>query len=229
MYSIAGILVDMNPRARVWAEACEPYRCARGSADVCIDITDDMLSYTRELLPRASEAMVESVCAHRVFCASLMRFDALMMHTSAVTLNDYAYLFTAPSGVGKSTHARLWQALFNAAIINDDKPVLRRIDGRFYAFGTPWSGKDWINLNASALVRSICYISRADVNAIRPMRADARLRLLLNQFYQPREAYGLDDWFSLFNELISGVYTYELSCLPDEDAARVARAVMERA
>ena len=47
--------------------------------------------------------------------------NALLMHASAIFYNDKTVIFTAASGVGKTTQAELWQKYRNAAIINGDK------------------------------------------------------------------------------------------------------------
>ena len=81
------------------------------------------------------------------FYRNLLFHDGLMLHASAVAYEGYAYLFSGPCGMGKSTHARLWQQVFGekAVIFNDDKPALRCVDGKWFAYGTPWCGKDGIN------------------------------------------------------------------------------------
>ena len=40
-------------------------------------------------------------------------------------------------------------------VINDDKPIIRKIDGEFYVYGTPWQGKESIGKNIPALILSV--------------------------------------------------------------------------
>ena len=102
------------------------------------------------------------------FYSKLIRFGGMMLHASAVELNGEAYLFSGPSGIGKSTHSRLWTSLFpEASIFNDDKPALRLIDGVWYAYGTPWCGKDGINRNIKAPLKGICFLRRGESNSMR--------------------------------------------------------------
>ena len=76
----------------------------------------------------------------------------MLLHSSAVVVDGYAYLFSADSGTGKSTHTGLWKQHFGdrAYIINDDKPAIRKVDGEWYVFGTPWSGKTDTSVNPRA-------------------------------------------------------------------------------
>jgi serine kinase of HPr protein (carbohydrate metabolism regulator) len=59
-------------------------------------------------------------------------YDTFLFHGSAIAVDGVGYLFTAKSGTGKSTHARLWRELLGAraVMVNDDKPLLRVTEGR---------------------------------------------------------------------------------------------------
>ena len=46
------------------------------------------------------------------FYRELLKFSGFMLHSSAIEYEGRAYLFSGPSGRGKSTHTRLWQSLF---------------------------------------------------------------------------------------------------------------------
>jgi len=96
-------------------------------------------------------------------------FDGFMLHASAVVVDGYAYLFSGPCGMGKSTHTGLYLQQFGdrAVIINDDKPILRRVDGVWRAYGTPWSGSEGINQNLSAPIAGVCFLQRGDTSLTR--------------------------------------------------------------
>ena len=108
------------------------------------------------------------------FYRQLLDFNGLMLHSSALELDGVAYLFSGPCGVGKSTHTRLWQSTFGekVKVFNDDKPALRRLDDGWFAYGTPWCGKDGININMKVPLGGICFLKQGDENSIR--RLDKR-------------------------------------------------------
>ena len=91
-----------------------------------------------------------------------------MLHSSAVVVDGYAYLFSADSGVGKSTHTDLWLKLLGekAFIVNDDKPAIRNIDGEWFVYGTPWCGKNNTNKNAKIKLGAIVFLERSEDNWI---------------------------------------------------------------
>ena len=79
-----------------------------------------------------SDAYLETLAVYRKIAAGLLDYDTLLFHGSVVAVDGAAYLFTAKSGTGKSTHTRLWQKQFGAraVMVNDDKPLIRiREDG----------------------------------------------------------------------------------------------------
>ena len=39
-------------------------------------------------------------------------YDTILFHGSVIAVDGEGYLFTAKSGTGKSTHARLWRETF---------------------------------------------------------------------------------------------------------------------
>ena len=117
-------------------------------ADIVID--SNWKSFQQKF-PVVSDSESEYYCSAYSFYTQLVNFNGLMLHSSAVVMDGRAYLFSAPSGTGKSTHTQLWLDVFGekAGILNDDKPALRRIDGKWYAYGTPWCGKEHWGCNAS--------------------------------------------------------------------------------
>ena len=96
------------------------------------DIVIDPEDFQYDLYdPRVTKELEIYLETGRLFGSQLLMHDGLYLHASAVELDGKAYLFSADSGVGKSTHTRLWQQLHGskARIINDDKPALRCLDG----------------------------------------------------------------------------------------------------
>ena len=144
-----------------------------------------------------------------------------MLHSSAVLLDGKVYLFSGPSGMGKSTHTRLWQENFpGVEIINDDKPALRKIDGIWYAYGTPWCGKDGININTKAPVGGICFLRKGDKNEIRRLSPIESVAAILTQtqkrFYNPEILGVMAD---KINDLVAEIPIFELVNRPEKEAA----------
>ena len=58
------------------------------------------------------------------------------MYGAVVADDGSGYMFTAPSGTGKSIHVALWKKYFeNAEIINGDKPFIRVDESGVWVYG----------------------------------------------------------------------------------------------
>ena len=165
------------------------------------------------------------------FYRKLLHFDGMMLHSSAVAYEGRAYLFSGPCGVGKSTHTRLWQSTFGEEVknFNDDKPALRRIDGVWYAYGTPWCGKDGININMKAPLSGICFLRQGLSNEIRRLDAsEAVTRIISQTTCHLSRTDEMDLMLNNVERLVCEIPIYELSNRPEPEAARLSYEAMRR-
>ena len=162
------------------------------------------------------------------FYAELLKHNGMMLHASAVALGGRAYLFSGPSGMGKSTHTKLWEQLFpGAQIFNDDKPAIRCIDGAWYAYGTPWAGKYGININMKTALAGICFLRRGEANSIRRLSkfeaASAVISQTMKRFIRIAP---LDAMLALVNRLVEDIPVFELTATKDAEAAMLSYQTM---
>lgn len=132
-----------------------------------------------------AEWQYEELAIHRLFSTHAAKQGVLLFHSSAVMVDGEAYLFAAPSGTGKSTHARLWRKVFGdkVTVINDDKPFLRVKDGRCWVYGSPWNGKHRLDNNIKAPIKAICFLEQSAENSIERLEAGEAFPLLCRQTY----------------------------------------------
>ncbi len=166
------------------------------------------------------------------FHHSVLAFDGMMLHASAVALDGRAYLFSGPCGIGKSTHTRLWKTVFGdeAVIINDDKPTLRRLNGQWFAYGTPWCGKDGINANLRVPLGGICFLSQGDTNRIRRLcGAETVSSVVLQTFRRFKSEEKLTKMLSHVDKLVREVPIFALENCPVPEAVHLSYETMRRA
>ena len=203
-----------------------PQQCAQYLAKVKVDIAldkNEMNPYHWENLSVEDNYYLDSGFQ---FYRKLLDYHGLMIHASCVVVDGYAYLFSGPCGMGKSTHAQKYLKTFpDAVIINDDKPALRKIDGRWYAYGTPWCGKDGINQNARAPIAGICFLHRGDsqLNRLDPVTA---VGYVLQQTNGRKNRESGQKLLKLGTELVSDVPFYEFFNHAEEGAEQITYAAM---
>ena len=78
-------------------------------------------------MPQYSLQYLETLAALRKIADFMPEKDCFLMHGAVVAWKDQGYLFTAPSGTGKSTHLALWKKYLGdqAEVINGDKRFLK--------------------------------------------------------------------------------------------------------
>ena len=166
-YVIAGLKVDMEVSGRTERQAVAYLASAEGAADITITCDVERIL---ELNPQlGNEEMAEYLGTGALFANALLDFGGSYLHASAVILDGKAYLFSAPSGTGKSTHTEKWCRLFGATYLNDDKPALRLVDDVWMVYGTPWSGKHDLSLPVGVPLGGIAFLRRGQENTIKKL------------------------------------------------------------
>ncbi len=171
----------------------------------------------------------ESTAVYRKICEFLIPDGIFMFHASAVSIDGQGLLFAATSGMGKSTHARLWKDVFGkrAVIINDDKPLIRVGIDEIMSYGTPWSGKHSLQTNTIAPVKALFLLERGDKNSVEPVDFREAYPTVLNQAYRPKEPVLLQKTLGMVNEFMKSVPVYRLKCNISEEAVWTAYSVLE--
>ena len=176
---------------------CSEYRCNEDPELEVIINREDLLREKEKSIhsdinegrdvKERPEGYLESLAVYRKICEWMPLRDTFLFHGSAVAVDGKAYLFTAKSGTGKSTHARLWRELLGerAVMINDDKPLIRIMEKGAVVYGTPWNGKHKLGGNLSAPLRAVCILRRSDKNYIRKIQKNEAYPILLQQAYRP--------------------------------------------
>ena len=225
IYRIAELTVEMEPSGRTRAQA-EPYRAPAwvGAPDLTVRVDP------RQALTWVPEALTEDEAEYLVsgdmFNVGLLHFGGLMLHSSAVVYSGRTVCFSAPPGTGKSTHAEKWVRLFGAAILNDDKPALRRTADGWTVYGTPWSGKEDLSRCDAAPLHAICFLQRGAENRVEPLTPAQALPRLLSQ---TTRRIGREDMLRLLplcDALLREVPAWLMTCRNDDDAAFVAKRAL---
>lgn len=203
----SGFLFVMIPpeseRLELWMDESEQTACFKGSFNVRLLRFACWMAYGMATVP----------------------YKTIAVHTSTIVYRGKAVLFLGESGTGKSTHTRLWRGhIEGAALLNDDSPIVRIIDGKPWVYGSPWSGKTHCYKNENYPLAACVRLSQAPSNRIKKLNI-SQAYAALHPSCPPNFAYDdtLYDCISkALSDLLSAVPVYHLACLPDADAARLS-------
>ena len=173
-----------------------------------------------------SDAYLETLAVYRKICEKMVDYDTILMHGSVVAVDGEAFLFTAKSGTGKSTHTRYWREVFGerAVMVNDDKPLLKLTEDGVLACGTPWDGKHRLSTNVCVPLKAICILERGEDNEIYPISAQEALPMVFQQTHRPKK---LGKYMEIIDKLTQRVKFYRLRCNLSPDAAKIAYEAMK--
>ena len=174
------------------------------------------------------DRLLELTALQRKLVEQLFDRDVLLFHGSVLAMDGAAYLFTAKSGTGKSTHTRLWRQVFGDRVkmVNDDKPFLRFDGDTVYACGSPWKGKHGLGENIQVPLRAICILERGEENEITPLAPADALFTLIQQSSRPADPKHMGAYMTLLDRLSRSVSFYRLRCNMTEEAPLTAYKAM---
>ena len=232
--ALAGQVIGVSALYEQTRTFCKNYLTdAPASFEVAVTPAD--IAYERQRSARADELegaavrehadpYLETLAVYRKLAQLLVQDDILLMHGAVVAVDGQAYLFTAKSGTGKTTHTRLWMRQFGdrAVMVNGDKPLLHITSEGVTVYGTPWDGKEHLSTNTSCPLKALCILTRSETNHIERISKKEALPMLCQQSYRPGSPIGAQKMLALVDRLGSSVPLYRLGCNMEPEAALVA-------
>ena len=166
----------------------------------------------------------ESICIYREIAETLPKYNRCVFHGAVLEYDKSGYMFTAPSGTGKTTHIMLWKKFLGdkCEIVNGDKPILHIEENKVTAYATPYAGKENYHNHSSARLKGICLIKRGEENKIERVNAGEYISEIVPQIYMPNQPEQAIKTLELLDMLIKAVPLYVLHCDISEDAFKTS-------
>lgn len=180
-------------------------------------------------IPKNREVPMKAALIYRTLCLeqTLGRFGGVILHSSFIEVDGKAVLFTAPSGVGKSTQAELWRKHRNAFVVNGDCSFVRKEDGVFKAYGLPFSGTSGICHNKDYPLLALVYLTQSPKNSITRLSGRTAFRAVYEGIKQ--SSWYKEDAMQItetVSSIASEIPVYKLDCVPDESAVECLEKVL---
>jgi hypothetical protein len=141
-----------------------------------------------------------------------------VIHAAGIEINQRGYVFAGRSGAGKTTISRQFAAKKYSGMMSDDRVIIKKTEGIFRVFGTPWPGEGGIASNTSAPLHGIFFLSHEETNRIKELKPQKALEKLLPVVSIP--------WFDreimpfvldFCGSLVLNIPSYELFFKPDTE------------
>lgn len=147
-----------------------------------------------------------------------------MVHSASILYDDKVWLFSAPSGVGKSTHTCLWHEQFNTPYVNGDLNMLAIENGRAVVHGIPWCGTSEIFDTKTYPLGGIVFLKRGDTNVCEEMVMEEKALSLMQRMISPSwTKYMLDKNLRFAEKIAEKVPICRLYCTKEPEAAEIIK------
>lgn len=224
---LAEIIIEIRNHYTGLREKCKDYILDDTTeADFTVEASEEDLIKESVLSPNLPMEEIEAVCVYRQIGYMIMTCRAVVMHSLLLDFQGTGMAILAPSGIGKTTLGWSMRESFERVrIINGDKPILRFIDGRLMAFGTPWNGKEDIGCNDSVELKKLCFISQGCENRMRKYKLDDPMEFaevakkLFRQMLIPVDEEQADVFFSFVDQMLDVTECYDLHCTESAETA----------
>lgn len=215
-YKIADIIWQIETKTDVASRLLLPYRVQ----------TDTVNEVIGNLPTPEFESLLLEINA-RLVCG----YDGLMLHGGALVYKGKTYIFTAPSGTGKTTHLRMWESLYdkNAFILCGDKPLLRLNEDSVQVYCGPWKGKEDLGIDTKNYpLGAVYFLRRGTENNITAATTAQKLRFLTDSVLSQKSAQGRIKLIQILSRLCEIAPAYILECNPTKSAAQTVRAHIDK-
>ncbi|MEY8461703.1 hypothetical protein [Streptococcus merionis] len=220
LVKLAGLVIQVSCQFLTTKYLCQDYLTTELPFDfeVTVTLADLNFEKQRATLPfeSVSEEYLEELALYRLICEQLPSYNRFLFHGSCLVKDDQAYLFTGPSGTGKSTHTRLWKEYFGedtVRILNDDKPLIHVDKEQIIVYGTPWDGKHHYSYNGHSRLSGICFLHQAEEVAIARLSQKDSFGYLMGQTYHPLlSEQKVIQALALVEQVSRRVETYSMDC-----------------
>jgi hypothetical protein len=159
-----------------------------------------------------------------LFLHLLAARDGVELHACGVVESSgRGHVFAGQSGDGKTTMARLWEAVPGATVLSDDRIIIRHGASGFVMHGTPWHGEAELAEPASAPIDSVSLLGRGTDNSFEPLTPAAAVAGLLARSIIPRqvtEALAMGATMGFLEDLVRAVPCRRFRFVPDPRAPR---------
>ena len=149
----------------------------------------------------------------------------VILHSCGIEIGGEGILFVGISGAGKSTLASMWEKEGNANILSDDRIIVRKKDGVFWMYGTPWHGDVKLASPRGVPLKKVFFIRHDVENTARKVAGiETVSKYLVCSFPPFWNPEGMEFTLGFLSDLSSRVPGYDLGFLPDSTALDLVMA-----
>lgn len=155
-----------------------------------------------------------------------------ILHACGVSDKGRGLIFAGVGGAGKTTMANLWESQIaddksqneGVTVLSDDRLIIRKLNGHFWIYGTPWHGDVKICSPDRAPLERVLFLRHTENNSIKKISlSEAMSRLIVCSFSPFWDKKGMEFTLEFCAELAQRLPCYELGFVPDRSVLDFVR------
>ena len=218
---LVNIVLEINAFYETTKKYCEDYLTDE-KANYVITMNKEDLENESSNSKEGHVYVSEEISAlYRKIADLFVDNNIVVFHGSSFKVGNYAFIVTAHSGTGKSTHVKLLETLLGNkfSYINDDKPLLE-VKDEIMLYSSPWNGKERRGDCVHAPLKSVIFLNRGISNTYRKLDNKQEIYFrLLSQIYLPKEKDKREKALKLIDILLKRISFYEINVNMDISSA----------
>lgn len=160
----------------------------------------------------------------------LQKMGRLVIHSTSILYEGRAWLFSAPSGTGKSTHVNMWRECgYDFEDLNGDMIACYIENNQIVCGGLPWNGTSGIATNKSAPLGGVFFLKRGNSNRIQEMTLMDKITQFVARSLTPswdKECMGRN--IGMVEMIVDKVNACWLLCRAEQEAAMVTKSYIDK-
>lgn len=148
----------------------------------------------------------------------------ILIHSCGFVYKKKGYIFIGSSGAGKSTMAKILDKNKGVHILNDDRIIVRKRHGRFYAYGTPWHGTAEFISSEKASLAGIFFLKKDTENSLKKISIPDTVSRLIKYSFPPFwDKEGISSTLKICEDIATAIPCFEFSFTPDDRAFEMVK------
>lgn len=151
------------------------------------------------------------------------------LHSASFLYQEKAWLFSGPSGTGKSTHTNLWHELYDVPLFNGDLNVIGIRDNIPMVYGLPWCGTSGINTTGEYPLGGIVFLKQDPENHViipdEPEKAFMLMQRLISPIW---DAEQLEEQAAFCEAMAAIAPILSLHCTKENEAAETMKQAIDQ-
>ena len=204
---IGGIAFGLQAKYNDVLRQCKDYVTKEAPAKQFAVSADDILRERNEFIQLfgscyLTDAQLEVYALRKKVSDAMIEYGGFQLHGAAVAVDNSAFIFTADSGTGKTTHINLWlKTIPGAYVVNGDHPIIKQCSKGTFVYGSPWCGKEQLSRNTSVPLKAIIIMERGSRNHMTEINFSEAIPDLYRQVYKPSEGEKMKKTLQLLSSL----------------------------